>query len=224
MKILLQWENSAYAQNSQLRIPTWICQSRVVTADIPTLGENPKRFHSESKTQEAKDLAPQLWTRRTIRKHRADRLQGLGRLSARVRRTVRGLRRTIWKSIPDYPSAAPSITDCSRWAHRLSAPSWTVWHSSTDPPRTPCNKNPQAKRIKWKARKNKRRTWRTAGWKPPRGPSAGVCGPSAWCADSSPNLTSWRSTPPSTTWSPKSTKGLLPNHRWRWSVWQNHSN
>jgi hypothetical protein len=54
----------------------------LVTADLPTLGANPKRSQSESETQGAKDLAAQHWTRRTVRKHRADHPRGLGRLSA----------------------------------------------------------------------------------------------------------------------------------------------
>jgi hypothetical protein len=60
IKILLQRENSAYAPNSQPRIPTRVCQGHVVTANLPTLGGNPKRFQSESETQRAKDLAAQL--------------------------------------------------------------------------------------------------------------------------------------------------------------------
>jgi hypothetical protein len=78
IKILLQRENSAYAPNSQPRIRTRVCQGHVVIADLPTLGTNAKRSQSESKTQRAKDLAAQHWTRWTVRKHRADRLRGLG--------------------------------------------------------------------------------------------------------------------------------------------------
>jgi hypothetical protein len=43
IKILLQRENHAYTPNSQPRIPTQVCQGHVVTADLPTLGTNPKR-------------------------------------------------------------------------------------------------------------------------------------------------------------------------------------
>jgi hypothetical protein len=57
IKILLQRENSAYAPNSQPRIPTRVCQSRVVTTDLPTLGANPKRSQSKSKTQRSKELS-----------------------------------------------------------------------------------------------------------------------------------------------------------------------
>jgi hypothetical protein len=89
IKILLQRENSAYAPDSQPRIPTRVCQGRVVTMDLSTLGANPNRSQSESETQRAKDLAAQHWTRRTVRKHRADRPRGLGGLSAWLQRTVR---------------------------------------------------------------------------------------------------------------------------------------
>jgi hypothetical protein len=82
-----QRSNSAYAPNSQPRIPTRVCQARVVTMDLPTLGTNPKQTQSESESQEAKDLAPlrslggpSVWRRRTVRrgrwtvrKHRVDR-------------------------------------------------------------------------------------------------------------------------------------------------------
>jgi hypothetical protein len=84
-----QRENSAYAPNSQPRIPTRVCQGSVVTADLPTLGANPKRSQSESENQRAKDQAAQHWTRRTVCKHLADRPRGLGGLFADTGRTVR---------------------------------------------------------------------------------------------------------------------------------------
>jgi hypothetical protein len=55
IKILLQRENSGYTPDSQPRLPTQLCQSRVVTTDLPTLGANPKRSQNESETQIAKD-------------------------------------------------------------------------------------------------------------------------------------------------------------------------
>jgi hypothetical protein len=58
--------NSAYAPNSQPRIFTRVCQSRVVRTDLPTLGTNPKQSQSESATQEAKDLATLRGTMRTM--------------------------------------------------------------------------------------------------------------------------------------------------------------
>jgi hypothetical protein len=57
IKILLQGENSAYTPKSQPRIPTRVCQGRVVTTDLPTLGKNPKRSQSESETQRSKGLS-----------------------------------------------------------------------------------------------------------------------------------------------------------------------
>jgi hypothetical protein len=42
IKIILQRENLAYDPNSQLRIPTRVCQGSVVTADLPTLRTNLK--------------------------------------------------------------------------------------------------------------------------------------------------------------------------------------
>jgi hypothetical protein len=57
IKILLLRENSAYTPNSELRVPTRVCQGHVVTTDLPTLGTNSKRSQSGSTNQEAKDLA-----------------------------------------------------------------------------------------------------------------------------------------------------------------------
>jgi hypothetical protein len=59
IKILLQRENLAYVPNSQPRIPTRVCQSRVVTTNQPTLRANSKQSQSEIETQRAKDLAAQ---------------------------------------------------------------------------------------------------------------------------------------------------------------------
>jgi hypothetical protein len=80
IKILLQGENSAYAPNSQPRIPTRVCQGCVITMDLPTLRANPKQSQSESETQRSKGLScpantladgPQPWggrfTGRTVR-------------------------------------------------------------------------------------------------------------------------------------------------------------
>jgi hypothetical protein len=79
IKILLVRENSAHAPNSQLRIPTRVCQGHVVTKDLPTLGTNPKRSQSGSTKQEANDLADSsspggqsAALGRTVRGHRAD--------------------------------------------------------------------------------------------------------------------------------------------------------
>jgi hypothetical protein len=70
--------NLAYVPNSQPRIPTRVCQGRVVTTDLPTLGTNPKQPQSESETQEAKNLAALRGTGRTVRVVRADSPQVTG--------------------------------------------------------------------------------------------------------------------------------------------------
>jgi hypothetical protein len=116
--------NSTYVPNSQPRIPTRVCQGRIVTTNLPTLGTNPKQSQSKSETQEAKDLAALRNTRRTVRKHLADCPRGLGGPSA-------GLRRTARNQLPNHQYCT-SITDRTRRARGLSAPSRTVLHSSTD--------------------------------------------------------------------------------------------
>jgi hypothetical protein len=82
IKFLLKRENSTYVPNSQPRIHTRVCQGRIVTTDLPTLGANPKRSRSKSETQEAKDLATLQRTRRTVRDLQADRPRGYGGPSA----------------------------------------------------------------------------------------------------------------------------------------------
>jgi hypothetical protein len=162
--------NSVYDPNSQPRIPTWVCQGRVVTTDLPTLGTNPKWSQSESETQEAKDLAALWKPRRTVRVTTANRPRDHGEPSAGLRRTVRISTRNT--------STAPSITDHPWWTHGPSAPTQTAWHSSTDHPRTSWTKNPSTKWIEWKSRKNSWWTWRTLGL---IGSSQTVCHARAGC-------------------------------------------
>jgi hypothetical protein len=88
IKILLQRESSAYTPNSQPRIPTRVCQGRVVTTDLPTLGTNSKQSRSGSTTQEAKDLATLRSARQTAREPGTDGPRTLGRRSATHGRTV----------------------------------------------------------------------------------------------------------------------------------------
>jgi hypothetical protein len=64
--------NSAYALESQPRIPTRICQGRVVTTDLP----NSKQHGSA--TQEAKDLGNMQSLGRTVRMEGADCPRGGG--------------------------------------------------------------------------------------------------------------------------------------------------
>jgi hypothetical protein len=83
------WLNSAYTPNSQLRIPTRVCQGHVVTKDLPTLGRSPKPIQRGSTTQKGRDLGNLESTRRTVRSVRADCPRGWRGLSARRARTVR---------------------------------------------------------------------------------------------------------------------------------------
>jgi hypothetical protein len=150
--------------------------------------------------------------------HVADYPQPPGRPSARARRTVRELRRTVQKQ-PWTSSTAPSIMDCPWWACGPSALSRIVRHFSMDRPRTSCNKNPQTKWIEQKTHKNSRRTRRTLG----------LSG-SSWTVHHVPadcplgEIPAARARPLEGqlhlpfAWSPESTKGLLPDHRWQWSV------
>jgi hypothetical protein len=79
---------SAYAPNSQPRIPTRACQGRVVTRDLPTLGTSLKQTPRESTTQEARDLAYQCGSRRTIGMDWADRLRDCSGLSENSPQTM----------------------------------------------------------------------------------------------------------------------------------------
>jgi hypothetical protein len=90
------WLNSAYTPNSQLWIPTLVCQGHVVTTVLPTLGTNPNSIQHGSATQKAKDLGNLESTRRTVRIVQGDCPRGGRVLSARRARTVR-------KMLPEPP-------------------------------------------------------------------------------------------------------------------------
>jgi hypothetical protein len=110
-----------------------------------SLGTNPQTIPKRKHDSRSKGLScPSV--------HQADCPRPLGGPSARVRWTVRRLRWIVRKVIPDHRYCTLN--------NRPSAPSRTVRHSSTDRPRTPCNKNP-AQWIERKTRKNSRRTRRT---------------------------------------------------------------
>jgi hypothetical protein len=81
--------NSAYAPNSQTRVPTRVSQGHVVTTDKPTLRTNSNSKQHWSATQEAKDLDNLRSLGRTVRMDWADLSRGSGRPSTRIRRTVR---------------------------------------------------------------------------------------------------------------------------------------
>jgi hypothetical protein len=97
------WLNSAYTPNSQLWIPTRVCQGHVVTMDLLTLGTNPNSIQHGSTTQRAKDLGNLESTRRTVRSVRADCPRGGRGLSARRVRTVREEGTDHPKMLPEPP-------------------------------------------------------------------------------------------------------------------------
>jgi hypothetical protein len=122
--------------------------------------------------------------------------------------------------------SAQRKTNCSWRSRGPSAPTRIVRHSSANRLWTPCTKNPLTKWIEQKTHKNLRRTQRTVRLS---GSSQAVrlladrppctCGLSARRVFCSSSPTLQRSNlPPPFAWSPKSTKGLLPNHRRGWSV------
>jgi hypothetical protein len=74
IKILLQRENSAYAPNSQPRIPTRVCQGHIVTTDLPTKDSHTSLPRSAS-------------SGRTVRMPTADRPRGSGELSEKDSQT-----------------------------------------------------------------------------------------------------------------------------------------
>jgi hypothetical protein len=62
----------AYAPNPKLRIPTRVCQGRVVKTGLQTLRTNPNSKQHGSTTQEAKDLGNLHSLGRTVRVEGAD--------------------------------------------------------------------------------------------------------------------------------------------------------
>jgi hypothetical protein len=186
--------NSTYAPTSQPRIPTWACQGHVVTTDLPNLGKSFKQSQSESTTQEAKDSL---------------RLPG-GR-STRGRRTVRGLGADGPQKDPEPPVCTLWNSDGPRAHHRRSAPRGWSENNFQPKPTDPTDRNEAAQELV----KNSTSTWpvntsRTVRRQRANGPPG--------------TKTSTRAQPPKGqhlhpfAWSPKSTKGLLQNHRWRWSA------
>jgi hypothetical protein len=129
--------NSAYAPNSPPRIPTRVCQGRVVTTDLPTLGTNPRQSQSESETQESKDLAIMRSLGQTVRGVLADGLkknpdQPLQHLKIRTIRTL--------------PGDGPGVTCAVRTIRQTCS-----------------NQKHLAQQIETKRTKNTRRPRRTAG-------------------------------------------------------------
>jgi hypothetical protein len=71
-KISSRRMNSAYAPNSQPRILTRVCQGRIVTTDLPTLGTNPNSKQHGSATQEAKDFGNLRYLGKIVREGLVD--------------------------------------------------------------------------------------------------------------------------------------------------------
>jgi hypothetical protein len=138
--------------------------------------------------QEAKGLAVLQVTRGTVRDLRVDRPRGHGGPSA----SCGGLS----EKQPRTSSTAASIMDCLRWTREPSAPSWTVRHSSTDRPRTLCNKNPPTNGSNKRHARTREEHEKHLGCQAPRVPSA----MHSWTVHQedfcSPSPTSWRSNLP----------------------------
>jgi hypothetical protein len=175
--------NSTYALNSQPRITTWVCQGRVVTTDLPTLGTNPNTKQRGSATKEAKDLSNLHSLGRTVRVGRADHPQAQGGPSENATRT----------------STAPRITDrpCPNRGpygrKRLSALTSQIVRQTLS------NEKHWTKRIETHACKN---TWRTR--RPdllaPHGPSACPRPTIRQAQEQQPELENERSTCPIRPW------------------------
>jgi hypothetical protein len=86
-KIFSRRLNSAYAPNSQPRVPTRVCQGSVVTMHLPTLGTNSNSKQHRSRTQEAKDFGHLRSPKRTVRVGAVDGLRVRGRQSKNGHRT-----------------------------------------------------------------------------------------------------------------------------------------
>jgi hypothetical protein len=99
--------NSACAPNSQPRIPTRVCQGRVVTTDPPTLGTNPNSKQHGSGTQEAKDLDRSAGSTRTVRTASADSPQAPSGRSATLGRTVRKRQQNLQYRTPEIRTVRP---------------------------------------------------------------------------------------------------------------------
>jgi hypothetical protein len=116
--------NSTYSPNSQPRIPTRVCQGRVVTTDLTTQGTNPNSKQHESATHEAKDLGNLWCLGQTVRGDWADGPQGHVGRSAKATRTTDEKR-----TVCTLPADGPRVTCNTR----------TVRDKRVDCPQTTCN-------------------------------------------------------------------------------------
>jgi hypothetical protein len=142
--------NSAYAPNSQPMVPTRVCQGRVVTTDLPTLGTNPNSKQHGSTTQEAKDLGDLHSLGWTFRVKVADCPRRPGGPSASTGRAVR-------KCHPNFQYCTLRNGLSAEHLRTVRA-SQTVRHPGRTFRRTPPNQKQLAKRIETRTRKNTRRT------------------------------------------------------------------
>jgi hypothetical protein len=152
-KILPEGWTRPMSQIHNQRIPTRVCQGRVVTTDLPSLGANPEQPQSESETQEAKNLAALWGTRRTVRVVRADGPRVTGGWSGNENRTS---------------SSSPRITDCPDEHYGRFEPRGLSGHPRRTVRPTSSKRKPPTRRIKTKRNKNLRRTRRTSGRIVPR--------------------------------------------------------
>jgi hypothetical protein len=110
--------NSAYALNSQPRVPTRVCQGHVVTTDLPTLETNPNSKQHGSASQEVKDLGNLQCLGRTVRGALVDSQQGARECPARSRRWYKNGTRTTStapRNIDDlYPTLGRSASNSCR--------------------------------------------------------------------------------------------------------------
>jgi hypothetical protein len=173
--------NSAYAPNSQPNVPTRVCQGRVVTTDLPTLGTNPNTKQHRSATQEAKNLGD---------------LHSLGRTVRVGGGIVRGGMRTVRKHRAGHPKMAPKLP-VLHLKKRTIRPQPADRPCCADCPASPCGLSAKPCATKSTPPNGLKRRTRTHEEldellvesllvdRPPR-----ESGPSAWSADSSSSPTS----------------------------------
>jgi hypothetical protein len=148
------WLNSAYTPNSQLQIPTRVCQGHVVTTGLPTLGTKPQLNPTRKHNSKSKGL-------RQSGKHQADRPQCPGGLSARRARTVREEGTDRQKNLPEPPVLHQKRTACDGPADRppRHRPSYTLVRivRKLHAPKT--HRQNESKERRSRTRKNTKNSW-----------------------------------------------------------------
>jgi hypothetical protein len=126
--------NSAYASNSQPRVPTRVSQGHVVTTDLLTLWTNPNSKQHGSATQEAKDLGT-LWSSKlTVRDGLVDSPWGASRRSVRSRWIVRNSNPNLQYAPSEIWMVCELTADSSLLADSPASPSG--WSGQQDPTKT----------------------------------------------------------------------------------------